>query len=77
MTEEFKTQYDAMSNIDKAEDLAYTLGYDEAYLDGATITSPTYREEMTKKIASLCGGEWTEGAKIAYQSGCHDGYMET
>lgn len=77
MTEEFKTQYDALENIDKAEDLAYTLGYDEAYLDGATITSPTYEEEMNNKISSLCNGEWNEKIKTAYQAGLHDGHLDT
>lgn len=77
MGKEFKKQFDKNADSIMAKRLAYKLGYDEAYCDGATITSPTYREEMTKKTASLCGGKWTEGAKIAYQSGCHDGYMET
>lgn len=77
MTEEFKKQFDAFSNIEKAEDLAYTLGYDEAYLDGATIASPTYVDEMKNKITHLCGGNWTDKVTAAYVMGNHDGCMDT
>ena len=77
MTEEFKKQFDALSNINKAKGLAYDLGYDESYLDGATISSPTYTKEMRDKIISLCGGEWTDEMEAAYSMGFHDGWCET
>lgn len=76
MTKEFRKQFDALVNIERAKDLAYTLGYDEAYLDGATITSQTYTKEMKNRITSLCG-KWTEEIQNAYQSGLHDGSLDT
>lgn len=78
MTEEFKRQFDALENIEKAASLAYTLGYDEAYLDGATITSPTYSNVMRLKITSLCGTtDWPEKVMQALNEGAHNGYMDT
>lgn len=77
MTEEFKKQFDAFSNIEKAIGLAYDLGYDEAFLDGARITSPTYIQEMKNEITSLCGGKWTEEVLTAYDVGDYDGCMDT
>ena len=78
MTKEFKKQYDVMANIKKAESLAYDLGYDEAYLDGATITSPTYSKEMRSKISNLCGTtEWPQNVIDAFYEGDRDGFMDT
>ena len=78
MDKEFKKHFDAFENIEKAKDLAYNLGYDEAYLDGAKITSPTYSEEMRNKISYLCGStEWPKSVMDAYSEGDHDGYMDT
>lgn len=78
MTEEFKRQFDALENIETAVSLAYDLGYDEAYLDGDTITSPTYSDEMRLKISSLCGTtDWPEKVRKAYDMGDHDGFMDT
>lgn len=78
MTEEFKRQYDVLENIEEAEFLAYDLGYDEAYLDGATITSPTYSDEMRLKISSLCGTtDWPEKVRKALAMGYYDGSIDT
>lgn len=78
MTEEFKKLFDTLFNIGLAESLAYDLGYDEAYLDGDTITSPTYSDEMRNRISSLCGNtKWPESVMSAYAEGDHDGSMDT
>lgn len=78
MTEEFKKQYDALENIEKAKDLAYNLGYDEAYCEGVHIISPTYSEEMRNKISHLCGNtKWPKNVIDAYSKGDYDGYMDT
>lgn len=78
MTKEFKKQFDILENIEKAKVLAYNLGYDEAYLDGATITSTTYSDEMKNRISFLCGNtKWPESVMSAYAEGDHDGSMDT
>lgn len=77
MTEEFKKHFDALSNIAEAIDLAYELGYYEAYLDGGCITSPTYIAEMRKKITSLVGGNWPKEVLDSYSKGIVQGDWES
>ncbi len=75
---EFKRQFDAFENIEKAKSLANDLGYDEAYCDGIRITSPTYSEEMRKKISYLCGNtKWPKSVMDAYSEGLEEGHWES